>query len=266
MHIEDLDQIGAGYDYVYLSPHLDDAALSCGGAIAGHTAAGRRVLIVTLCTAAPAPEGPFSSLAQQFHADWGLAPDQVVAARLREDRLAMERLGADYHWAGMLDAIYRYPAAYQSRESLFNTPAPGDPLFAALRGFLGRLRERTPGAAIYAPLGVGRHVDHLITHAAARDAVGNQMVYYEDVPYVIAAGALDRRLAALDGARPHDTVAIDATLGQKIDAIKAYASQLDELFGGVEAMIEAVTGYARALRPPGGEYGERLWLRPPNLV
>ena len=29
MRIEDFDQIQEGYRHIYLSPHLDDAALSC---------------------------------------------------------------------------------------------------------------------------------------------------------------------------------------------------------------------------------------------
>ncbi|MBK9712203.1 MAG: PIG-L family deacetylase [Kouleothrix sp.] len=260
MYIEDIATID-GYRHVYLSPHLDDAALSCGGRIVTQIAAGEPVLVVTLCTAAPPPEGPFSALAQQFHADWGLAPAQAVAARLVEERLAMERLGCDYYWANMLDAIYRYPAAYNSRESLFNTPAPDDPLFAQLRQFLADLLERLPQAQIYAPLGVGSHVDHLITHAAAHSLLGDELRFYEDLPYAIRPGALEQRQATIDDALVPSTLAIDAALPAKIEAIAAYASQLDELFGGSEAMAQAIAAYAHAATPTGGAYGERLWVR-----
>src|SRR5258705_8534487 len=85
MQLEDLRQIHDGYDHIYLSPHLDDAALSCGGAIARHANAGARVLVVTLCTAAPPPAGPFSDFANAVHQSWGLASAEVVRARLRED-------------------------------------------------------------------------------------------------------------------------------------------------------------------------------------
>src|ERR671924_35132 len=70
MHTEDLRQVHDVYDHVYLSPHLDDAALSCGGAIARHSSAGARVLVVTICTALPSPEGPFSSFAEEQHRQW----------------------------------------------------------------------------------------------------------------------------------------------------------------------------------------------------
>jgi LmbE family N-acetylglucosaminyl deacetylase len=188
MQIEDLSQIGDNYDHIYLSPHLDDAALSCGGAISALHAAGDRVLVVTICTASPAPDAQFNDLAQEFHRRWGLAPAEVVAARLREERRAMEMLGADSYWAGMLDAIYRYPAAYNSRAALFGTPAPDDPLLPALRQLIRALRERVPSAQLYVPLGVGTHVDHQISHTAARDALDGAVLCYEDMPYAIRPG------------------------------------------------------------------------------
>src|SRR4029450_9641251 len=105
MHTEDLRQVHDVYDHIYLSPHLDDAALSCGGAIARHSAAGARGLVVPICTASPRPEGPFRSFSEEMHRQWGLTAGEAVRARLHEDSLAMERLGADSLWVGMLDAI-----------------------------------------------------------------------------------------------------------------------------------------------------------------
>jgi LmbE family N-acetylglucosaminyl deacetylase len=260
MHIEDLSQIRGGYDHIYLSPHLDDAALSCGGAIAAQRAAGQRVLVVTLCTASPAPDASFSALAQEFHHQWGLDPAEAVAARLREERQALNLLDADSYWAGMLDAIYRYPEAYSTRESLFGVAAPDDPLLPELRGFIRMLRERLPGATLYAPLGVGMHVDHQITYAAALDTLGGEALFYEDLPYAVKPGALEQRLANVERRFTSRTIAIDATFARKLEAIKVYASQLEELFGGADAMVRSITGYSRNLDPAGGEYGERLWI------
>jgi LmbE family N-acetylglucosaminyl deacetylase len=259
MQLTDLDQLNGAYKHVYLSPHLDDAALSCGGAIVGWMAGGEPALVVTLSTAAPPPDGPFSDLVQEFHANWGLTADQAVAARLREERVAMECLGVDYYWANRLDAIYRFPEAYNTRESLFGQPAPDDPQFADLRGFFGLLRERLPDATFYAPLGIGSHVDHLITHTAVRDVLGDAARFYEDVPYVTIPGAFDERMRQLDGIASATTIAIDATLGQKLRAIHAYTSQLKELFGGPAEMEQTIASYAEGLRPAGGRYGERVW-------
>jgi LmbE family N-acetylglucosaminyl deacetylase len=259
MHIEDLSQSRADYDHIYLSPHLDDAALSCGGSIIQQRAAGQRVLLVTLCTAAPAPDMHISDLALEFHRKWGLAPAEVVAGRLEEERRALKILGADSHWAGLFDAIYRYPEAYNTRASLFSTPAPADPLLPTLRELIGDLRRRAPAAVFYAPLGVGSHVDHLITHAAARAALDDDLLFYEDLPYAIQADARAQRLAALEDSASPRVVAIDAAVEKKIEAIEAYPSQMLELFGGMDGMAQAMLDYMRELRPEGGEYGERFW-------
>jgi LmbE family N-acetylglucosaminyl deacetylase len=260
MHTEDLRQVHDVYDHVYLSPHLDDGALSCGGAIARHSAAGARVLVVTICTAAPPPEGPFSSFAEEMHRTWQLAPDKIVQARLHEDSLAMEHLAADSMWAGMSDAIYRRPDAYHSEETLFGEPAPDDPLLPTLRTFIQALRDRVPRATLYAPLGIGNHVDHQITYAAARAGAGKALAFYEDFPYVTWPGAFERRMQALGDPFVSSTLDIDATLSRKIGAIAAYASQLGVLFGDAEQMSQLIKTYAEELRPEVGTYGERLWL------
>jgi len=259
MHSDDLRQVHDVYDHVYLSPHLDDAALSCGGAIARHSAAGARVLVVTVCTALPG-EGMFSSFAEETHRRWGLSAEEAVRMRLHEDSLAMEHLGADSLWVNMLDAIYRRPNDYVNNETLFGTPAPHDPLLPHLRAFVQALRDSVPRATLYAPLGVGNHVDHQITYAAARAAAGNAIAFYEDFPYVTKRDALDQRLQALDESFVTSTLDIDATLSRKIGAIAAYSSQIGILFGDVDAMRQQVRAYAEELRPDIGTYGERLWL------
>ena len=260
MHIVDLRQIHDSYDHVYLSPHLDDAALSCGGAIARHSSADARVLVVTICTAAPSLAGPFSSFALELHQKWGFPSSEAMIGRLNEDDLALERIGADTYRAGMLDAIYRMPEIYNSREAIFGTPAPADPLLPAMRQLIAALHARMPSATFYAPLGVGNHVDHQISYSAALDGAGAVMAFYEDFPYVTKPGALEQRMAALGQKFVASILDIDATLTRKIGAIDAYASQLAEVFGDPTTMAQVVTEYAEVLRPETGTYGERLWL------
>ncbi|MBA4379671.1 MAG: PIG-L family deacetylase, partial [Anaerolinea sp.] len=56
--------------WIYISPHLDDAVLSCGGLIWEQSHAGTQVEIWTVCTGDP-PEGPLSPFAEVLHAEWG---------------------------------------------------------------------------------------------------------------------------------------------------------------------------------------------------
>jgi LmbE family N-acetylglucosaminyl deacetylase len=253
------------YQHVYLSPHLDDAALSCGGMIVRQHTAGEATLVVTVCTAAPPPAGPFSDLALAFHAAWGLSPAEVVAARLREDEAAMAALGCDALWAGELDAIYRHPAAYAARETLFGAPAPDDPLLPALRRLFAALRERLPEATFYAPLGVGHHVDHQLTHQAAREAAGAPLALYEDFPYVARPGELERRVGELGGALSPRVAAVDGALADKLAAIGAYTSQMAELaasqLGRAASPEEAMALMAAAVEAYGASVGgERVWV------
>jgi LmbE family N-acetylglucosaminyl deacetylase len=202
-----------------------------------------------------------SSFAEQTHRLWGgLAADEAMHSRLTEDSLAMEYLGADSLWVGMSDAIYRRPADYIDDATLFGTPVADDPLLPNLKAFIRALRDRVPRATLYAPLGVGNHVDHQITYTAARAGAGDALAFYEDVPYVTKPDALEQRLRALDESFVTSTLDIDGTLSRKIGAIAAYASQIDSLFGSVEAMRRQIREYAEMLRPETGTYGERLWL------
>jgi LmbE family N-acetylglucosaminyl deacetylase len=94
------------YDAIYLSPHLDDAALSCGGQIYRLAKEGRHVLIVTLMAGDPPPDGVLSDFARSLHGRWELA-ESAEAARRREDEAAGQILGAEIlHWP-IPDCIYR---------------------------------------------------------------------------------------------------------------------------------------------------------------
>jgi len=58
-------------DWVFLSPHLDDAVLSCGGFIFELIQKGERVEICTICAGDP-PPGELSPLAEMLHQRWGV--------------------------------------------------------------------------------------------------------------------------------------------------------------------------------------------------
>ena len=72
------------YDALYLSPHLDDAALSCGGQIAQATRRGARVLIVTVMAGDP-PVDVENAYIASLHTRWELGRD--AASQRRAERL-----------------------------------------------------------------------------------------------------------------------------------------------------------------------------------
>jgi LmbE family N-acetylglucosaminyl deacetylase len=137
---------------------------------------------------------------------------------------------------------------------------PNDPLLAAARSIIDQLGRQQPGAQIYVPLGVGNHVDHQLVCAAGRAAhdAGVNVVWYEDAPYAAKdPAAVDARLQALADQFVPDVALIGAVLQRKLGAIRAYASQLGELFGA-RSSDDVMTTYAAAINP---RYGERAWRR-----
>ena len=204
--------------HLYLSPHLDDAVLSCGGLIHRQANAGEAVTIATVCAGDP-PAGPISAYAAALHARWGLPPDggaataEMVARRRAEDRAACARLGARIIHLGVPDVIYRRTEAggtwtVEDDAGLFSGAARVDPALAAdlARDIDGRVRDaRGAGAPaplkVYVPLAIGDHVDHhLVRRAAERwwslrdsDPGGAiHLTYYEDYPYAEDDAAVAR--------------------------------------------------------------------------
>ncbi|MEO8196008.1 MAG: PIG-L family deacetylase [Thermoanaerobaculia bacterium] len=251
--------------WLYLSPHLDDVALSCGGQIAAAARAGVSVDIVTIFAGdEPGPDlPPASPLVQQIYDLWRLPPGEVMASRRREDTAACSVLSARAtHWE-LQEAIHRYEpgqnaALYPSLERLFGVVDPREEgLVAALAERFAALTGVAEGTRIAAPLGVGGHVDHRIVRAAAERAFGAALLYYEEFPYVVwklwalwRAGIYGRSWKALRQPVAPEDVAV------RIAAIACYASQVNPLFRSPEGIGRLVQRHVRRAR------GERLWCRP----
>jgi LmbE family N-acetylglucosaminyl deacetylase len=255
-------------NHVYLSPHLDDAVLSCGGAIHRRTAAGDPVLVLTVFTGEFEGADP-SPFARLQHVQWG-DPPHPFALRRAEDMAALALLAAEGQHLAYLDAVYRAGPGggwlYPDLETLFGPVAPHDPA-GVEQGW--RLADRFAAylppqdhSTVYAPLAVGRHVDHQIVRQAAHHLQdrGYRVAYYEDYPYVQQAGALQAALASAGAGdwRP-EVISLQAEdLAAKVSALGYYRSQLAILFGGAEAMASQVWAFG-ARRSAEAGLAERIW-------
>jgi LmbE family N-acetylglucosaminyl deacetylase len=246
------------YDSIYLSPHLDDAVLSAGGQIHQETAAGNRVLVVTVFAGDPPPDAPLGPLARDLHRLWRLG-DDAVRARRDEDRAALARLGAGcLHW-DLPECIYRRDPAggaplYPRIQALFRPPRAEDRVAVEIAR---RLATLPPALRLVAPLGVGHHVDHILTRDAALGHPG-EVSFYEDFPYVrlwFALGRARRALPAGVRLEPEVVPLSEDALRAKCEAIAGYDSQVVLLLGGGSRPERAVR---RAARRTGGE---RIWRR-----
>lgn len=254
MQLTSLDQINNQYRQIYLQPHFDDAPLSCGGTIALQAATGNRVLIVTVFGGVPPSGLSPSSFALQMQEKMGLGLDPAEAVRRRreEDTAAAETLHADTLWLDYLDAIYRgSPAQYASEDALFGEVQTNDlTLDEELAALLLSIHERAPLAVIYAPLGVGHHVDHQLLCSAADRLVQRRLniKFYEDFPYITQPSALEGRQRELGIPMEPELVEISGLLRVKEEAIAHYTSQVPQLFGTQERMRRALRDYSASLR------------------
>jgi LmbE family N-acetylglucosaminyl deacetylase len=225
------------YAHVVLSPHLDDAVLSLGSTIAALTTRGERVLIYTVCAGLPSPLDDLNPVAEELT---GGSAHAWVQTRRLEDARAAELLGADYAFDTALDAIFRDPQRYAHWEQLFGTPDPSDSLHRHAFGTICLLAFHARDAKIYAPLGIGGHVDHQIVRDAALRAVpasraprpAERLYFYEDFPYVLQGRTRPFELDQV--ARPQVITRI------KEEAIAAYESQIEMLFETPAKMKKAV--------------------------
>jgi LmbE family N-acetylglucosaminyl deacetylase len=241
-----------GYQHIYVEPHFDDVALSCGGTVCDQVSRGEPVLVVTLFAGHPGDAEPATDFVREHHAKWRSGADPI-GERVEEQRRALELLGADWLPLGFLDAIYRGDQYHDDAE-LFGPILPGDrDLASALAAALGQVEASQATARWYVPLAVGNHVDHQLALAGSTRLPNRRA--YEDFPYAAQRGGVDERAAAL-GATTSLTVPTERWLARKCDAVACYRSQVPVLFGDDAAMRLAVEEYARVRQ------GERLWLLP----
>jgi LmbE family N-acetylglucosaminyl deacetylase len=207
-----------------VSPHLDDAVLSCAGLIAA--APDATVLTVfagfpPVRDATTTPE--FLPGTTVWDQSSGFAEgDDVVGLRRAEDRAALAQLGATPRWLDFLDSQY----VVEPGESA--TPSE---IAAAIRAVIEELRPAT----IAFPLGL-EHTDHKRTHEACflllkeSPELAENWVAFVDVPYrALYRAQADVRLARLRelgyGLEP-----LSFDLGaQKVAALSEYPSQLKAL-------------------------------------
>jgi LmbE family N-acetylglucosaminyl deacetylase len=265
--------------HLYLSPHLDDVILSCGGLIDAQRQAGERVGVLTLCAGSPDRDA-LSPLARFYEADWGESGD-AVAMRRAENAVALSKMGVSIWNSTTVDAIYRNDAGspyYSTREDLFREPQPRDvaTLLPVWESQVKQIvEEYGQSFVLYSPLGVGGHVDHeLARQFGQRMAeLGCEVCFYEDYPYVeLVHGGVHDAMARF-GPRQWSPRVVAIDVRAKTEAVREYRSQIGRVFGSDREMIRRISGFTaeaacalnrwermrRCLAPSGLRL--RLWRR-----
>lgn len=265
----------APVDVLAVSPHLDDAALSAGGRIAGLVAAGLRVTIFTVFAGSPAI-ARFSAAARLLHRTCGL-PADPVAHRRDEDRQAAGELSAGVRHGKFLDAVYRTGSdgGWLIGPRLGPgdlTLGPEDCLVETITGTVAELLTELRPRLVLTCAAFGDHVDHRHTCAAVRAAAaagGVPVELWSDTPYLtepvtVFPDALRRRCG------PHRPVAHWVEPGawrRKLASIARYRSQHPLLWPGEYDIGTALTGQAEHLGHAYGGTGPcELFWRPSRHI
>lgn len=267
MQLTSLNDITTQHRHIFLAPHYDDVVYSCGGTLGVQVSSGLRPLIITVFGGLPPENFVPSRYASEVYQVGNRGVEgirQAIEARRKEDMAVSEYLQADYLWLNYLDAPLRgNPSYYNSRKELIGGDVhPSDQgIDSELAQMLLELQARLPDARFYAPLGVGRHVDHQIVCSAADRLIqrGMKVYLYEEFPYVLQQGALESRKHELGLQLEPALVEMSEMLPLRLEAAQMYASQINANFGSQEALIKGITEYTHNIRPVQTVHIERYW-------
>ena len=267
-----------------LSPHFDDAVLSCWSVLTGAHA----VEVLNVFTGAPAH-------ATDLHAGELLtgAGDALARARERaaedEDALALAATRPrnldllEYpHWVASRPPDRSLPRAVARRVAGIRRPAASeaeDRLREVLHAGARHLDRR---AHVYAPAALGGHPDHVVVREWACRLLreGARVSFYADQPYCYAYGwphwvvgeapdpyldvarewrrDLETASVSFDQLRV-DVVRLDGAHAQKLRALRRYRTQFSVLEGGANRRVSdpALTGWEVFWHAQAGRGSER---------
>lgn len=232
-----LREIVKNYDeFVFVSPHLDDAALSCGQLILELLKKRKKVSVVNIFT--KAHKGPYTLSAKKYLIDSGGYSDatDLYKKRIEEDKAALSSIKVENIInLGFCDALFR---KRESKNPLGKYISELDHYYPTYRWHV--LGERcshdvvslnlqrklkkivNKNAMVVAPYGVGGHVDHLITRAVCEELFKN-IVLYSDFPYNIRSKNFGEKTGK-------QVFELEPDMSRKEKIARMYESQFGRLF------------------------------------
>ncbi len=228
-----LEEPGELDQLLVISPHLDDAVMSCGALMLAHPGA-------TVATVFAASPPTYTDPLNEHDTDCGFVPGQdTMAVRRDEDVRALAAVGATPRWLGLCQN------SHVERAEPIVEPA------GAVDALVELVAEMRP-TCVVAPMGLS-HPDHQACHASAlatRAGVDPMpWLWYSDLPYVFIPRVLAARFRALHKAGITATPAcpsLSHDIAAKWSAFGEYVTQvpvLDRLWRLQERLERASEQY-----------------------
>jgi hypothetical protein len=172
--------------YIFISPHLDDVSLSCGGIVNQLSGNNFNIEIWSIFSGSPKTK-ELPRFALSLHNRWKL-PLNAPKKRRLEDIKACKVLGAGFKHFHFLDCIYRKEpsgdAIIKKEEDLYQ-PIPNSqlPLVEEISSIIKT--QIMSEDIIVSPMAIGNHLDHQIIYQSIMSLQLKNLFFYEDYPYVI---------------------------------------------------------------------------------
>ncbi|MHA1483069.1 MAG: PIG-L family deacetylase [Candidatus Heimdallarchaeaceae archaeon] len=173
--------------HIFLSPHLDDAVVSCGGTIAKLVYQREDVLVVSIYTKNP----DIKKIPKKFH------KFAIYDQRKKEDQKALNRLSVDYKWLDVEERAFRQPLLKKPTDIFKINLSEGLEQFSnilIIHAELDKLIEKYPKAKLYAPLAIGNHYDHVEVFLASLKYMIDYAIFEKFQFYVDFYGMISTRI------------------------------------------------------------------------
>jgi LmbE family N-acetylglucosaminyl deacetylase len=219
---EKRENLGVGVPWLVISPHFDDAALSCGHLLALNPGS----VVLTICSGVPEPGVAASS--------WDrlsgfMTAEQAARERRAEDEKALGVLATRQVTTDILDGPYRDPQTDIEDKAV---------------EWIRRVMDEVSPERVAVPVGTRTHGDDMMTRRAGVRVVGGQRsidaYLYADLPYFSDGHGSDV-IASTAAAELVDLILVtDEIVERKAAALSYYRSQLPLLAKGFGSRFGAV--------------------------
>ena len=224
--------------YLFVSPHLDDALLSCGGLLS-YLAKKHDVTVATVFTEA---HNQPQNLSIRRFLKLSTERDSLTLFQKRreEDAKLISNLGASCVHLGFTDALYRLRTGRNWWGRVISDLNFIYPFFSwqlkmgRVSGLDKPLEEQIASqikklvkiyTVILAPAGIGKHMDHLLIRRVC-EKYFPETVFWSDFPYNVWNNQFFSDLED----RGYQTLKWEEDLDQKIELIRTLKTQLNLLF------------------------------------
>lgn len=185
---------------LFLSPHLDDVVLSCASFITSLIKKKHNVLVLSIFTKSTAEKN--TKFTKNYLKKSGFTNEiNFFRFRHKEDKKALNFLKCQFKHLNFTDAAWRQKINLSLLETFllkiypftsFIYPRDKDIFSGKIKDNIKYLKnieirikkiiKQFNNYSLFIPLGIGKHVDHLIIKKIG-EQLNNNVIYYEDFPY-----------------------------------------------------------------------------------